>query len=187
MKSAFSHVFLLVIGIALLVLSLINLTALQTLGQQIKNIDREGSEQVEQEEAAIDETNPQEETEDEPQFGDLLHEKTGHKLPFGAAEIEGYFTTVKRGTSLDGSTPTVTCSAFVVTDGPDLLMEALEGDVYGTPPIAVIGSEDSSFGETIESSTEENPVKVLVTLNSTFEGEHIGCMRWPFSSIIEVE
>ena len=122
----------------------------------------------------------------EPEFVDLLYEKSEYRLPFGAAEIEGYYTTVERETSLDDSTPDVTCSAFVVTDGPSLLLEALKGDMFGTPPTVVIGSGDSYFGN-INTNTKENPTRILVTLNPTFEGEIIGCMSWPFSSFVEIE
>ncbi len=122
----------------------------------------------------------------ESEFGSLLYEKEYYSLPFGAAEIEGYYTTVERETSLDYSTPKVTCSAFVVTDGPSLLLNALTGEMYGTPPTAVIGSEDSYWGN-INASTKENPIKILVTVNAGFEGEVIGCMSWPFDSIIETE
>ncbi len=119
-----------------------------------------------------------------PEFGALLYEKENYDLPFGAAEIEGYYTSVERETSLDASTPRVTCSAFVVTDGPDMLMEALGAEMFQNP--IVIGSEDF-FWETLDASTEESPVKVLVTINPVFEGELIGCMSFPFSSIIEIE
>lgn len=117
-------------------------------------------------------------------FGSLLYEKKGYNLPFGAAEIEGYYTTVARATSLDNSTPDVTCSAFVVTDGPSLLLNSLKGARFGTPPTAVIGSKDSNWVN-INKSTKDNPIKLLVTLNPVFEGELIGCMSWPFASITE--
>src|SRR3989338_8928984 len=61
-----------------------------------------------------------------PEFGSLLTEKKNNNLPFGTAEIEGYYTNVQRATSLDNSTPDVTCSAFVITDGPSLLLNALK-------------------------------------------------------------
>jgi len=134
----------------------------------------------------IEEVAAPEVEETEPEFGSLLYEKKYYSLPFGAAEVEGYYTTVERETSLDYSTPTVTCSAFVVTDGPSLLLNALKGDIYGTPPTAVIGSEDSYYGD-ISASTKENPIKILVTLNPMFEGELTGCTSWPFDSIIEIE
>lgn len=120
---------------------------------------------------------------------DLLYDNPGYRLPFaGAAIIEGYYTTVERPTSLDPSTPNITCSGFVVTDGPSRLLEALKADkvMYGTPPTIVLGSKDSSWGN-INASTKENPIKILVTLNSMFEGEVIGCMSWPFNSFVEIK
>jgi hypothetical protein len=134
------------------------------------------------------EVSPTEEvtTNAKPEFGSLLYEKQYYDLPFGAAEVEGYYTTVEQATSLDGSTPDLTCSAFVVTDGPSLLLNSLKGDRFGTPPTAVIGSKDSNWGK-INASTSESPIKILVTLNPVFEGELIGCMSWPFSSITEIE
>lgn len=126
-----------------------------------------------------------EEEEVEPEFGSLLYEKENYSLPFGSAEVEGYYTTVEKATSLDNSTPTVTCSAFVVTDGPSLLLDALTAERFGTPPTVVIGSEDSVWRD-INTSTKENPVKIFVTMNPTFEGALIGCMPWPFTSIIEL-
>ena len=133
-------------------------------------------------------TSPVEEvtTNAKPEFGSLLYEKQYYDLPFGAAEIEGYYTTVERATSLDDSTPNVTCSAFVVTNGPAVLLKSLTGERFGTPPTAVLGSKDSNWGK-INASTKENPIKVLVTLNPVFEGELIGCMAWPFGSFIEIE
>jgi len=127
----------------------------------------------------------------EPKFRSLLYEEEYYTLPFGAAEIEGYYTTVEQPLGLGDDVDTVTCSAFVVTNGPSLLLDSFEKDTYmsrhaGTPPTVVIGSEDSSWGN-ISSSTEENPITVLVTLNSRFEGEIIGCMSWPFDSILEIE
>ena len=122
----------------------------------------------------------------EPEFASLLYDKENYNLPFGAAEIRGYYTTVERPTSLDDSTPDVTCSAFVVTDGPAQLLDALKGDMYGTPPTAVIGSANSYWGN-INKSTKENHIKILVTLNPLFEGELIGCMAWPFDSFIEMK
>lgn len=123
----------------------------------------------------------------EPEFRSLLYEKSGYGLPFGAAEIEGYYTTVERPTSLDESTPKMTCSAFVVTNGPSLLIKALTTDRFvGTPPTAVIGSKDLYLGN-IKTSTKEKPIKIIVTLNPVFEGSLIECMPWPFSSIIEIE
>lgn len=114
------------------------------------------------------------------EFADLLYDNPGYRLPFaGAATIEGYYTTVERPTSLDPLTQDVTCSGFVVTDGPSRLLEAL-------PPTVVLGSKDSHFGN-INVSTKENPIKILATLNSIFEGEVIGCMSWPFSSFIEIK
>ncbi len=129
---------------------------------------------------------PEENEPVDTKFESLLYEKEYDDLPFGAAEVEGYYTTVKRATSLDNSTPQDTCSAFVVTDGPDQLLNALDGDFYGNPPTVVIGSEDSHWGA-INDSTKENPIKILATLNPLFEGELIGCMAWPFDSIIEIE
>lgn len=125
----------------------------------------------------------------ESEFTDLLYDNPGYRLPFaGAAIIEGYYATVERPTSLDGSTPDITCSGFVVTDGPARLLEALKTDkaMYGTPPTVVLGSKDSHWGN-INASTKENPIKILVTLNSMFEGEVIGCMSWPFSSFVEAK
>ena len=127
----------------------------------------------------------QEEKAAEPEFKSLLFEKQGYTLPFGAAEIEGYYTTKERPTSLDGSTPDVTCSAFVITDGPSQLLDALKGDMYGVPPTAVLGSKDSNWGA-INQSTKENPIKIFVSLNPTFEGEVMECMPWPFESFIEI-
>lgn len=183
MKSTFFHVSLVVIGLVLIAFATTNFTALQMISRQIAELKLTPLEIAENDDVV-------EETNQEPikeKFASVLYEKEYFDLPFGAAEIEGYLTTVERVTSLDNSTPTVTCSAFVVTDGPEVLMEALEGDLYGTPPTAVLGSEDSSFGETIENSTEENPVKVVAILDIIFEGELIGCQRWPFSSLIEIE
>lgn len=131
-------------------------------------------------------TMPEENEPVDAEFSSLLYEKENYNLPFGAAEIEGYYTTVERPTSLDDSTPQVTCSAFVVTDGPDQLLSVLTDDFYGTPPTVVIGSEDS-YWNGISVSTKEEPVKVLATLNPLFEGELIGCMAWPFDAIIEIE
>lgn len=125
----------------------------------------------------------------EPEFRDLLYPNPGYRLPFiGSATIEGYYTTVERSTSLDDSTPDVICSAFVVTDGSSRLIEALRADkvMYDTPPTVVLGSKDSHWGN-INTSTKENPIKILVTLNSIFEGEVIGCMPWPFNSFVEIE
>jgi len=123
----------------------------------------------------------------EKDFADLLFQKENYLLPFGAAEIEGYFTTVEQETSLDYSTPRVACSAFIVTNGPDLLLKALEDEFYeGLRPV-VLGPAESDYSDRITNSTKENPVRVIATLNPLFEGEHISCMSWPFSSIIEIE
>lgn len=132
----------------------------------------------------IEDKNNQAATPDEPQ--NLLYKKPGYQLPFGSAIVEGYYTTVERPTSLDNSTPSATCSAFVVTDGPALLLSALTGEMYGIPPTVVLGSKDSSWG-VINASTKEKPIQILVTLNPVFEGELIGCMSWPFSSFTEIE
>jgi hypothetical protein len=121
-----------------------------------------------------------------PEFGSLLLQKKFYTLPFGAAEIEGYYTTAERATSLDGSTPKVTCSAFVVTGGPSDLLNSLKGETFGIPPTTVLGSKDSNWGD-INKSTKDNPIKLLITMNPVFEGELIGCMPWPFSSFTEIE
>ena len=50
----------------------------------------------------------------EEKFRSLLYERGNYNLPFGAAEVEGYYTTVERPTELgDDPVPTVNCSAFV--------------------------------------------------------------------------
>ncbi|MCR4314311.1 MAG: hypothetical protein NUV84_03630 [Candidatus Uhrbacteria bacterium] len=183
MKSTFFHVSLVVIGLVLIAFATTNFTALQMISQQIAERELAPLEIAENGDV-VEETN-EEPVEDE--FASFLSKREHYDLPFGAAEIEGYLTTVERDTSLDRSTPTVTCAAFVVTDGPEILMNALEGKLYGTPPTAVIGSENFGFGKAMNNSAKENPVRVLVTLNPVFEGELIGCMSWPFSSIIEIE
>lgn len=120
----------------------------------------------------------------ESEFASLLHNKEFYDLPFGSAEVEGYYSTAMRPTSLDGSTPEEECSAFVITDGPEELLGALKKNLAETYPRFVIGSVNSNWGK-INQSTEENPIKVFITLNTDFEGELIGCMAWPFDLIVE--
>ncbi|TAL50920.1 hypothetical protein EPN81_01380 [Patescibacteria group bacterium] len=180
MKSTFFHVALIVIGLALLGFATTNFTALKMISQQITNLNIETENPVTEEPLV---TQP---VDEESELVDLLYEKSGYRFPFGAAQIKGYYTTVERATSLDDSTPTVTCSAFVVTDGPKRLMESFTQNQFDTPPTVVIGSEDSSYGA-ISESTEESPITVLVMLNPVFEGGLIGCMAYPFSTITEIE
>jgi hypothetical protein len=118
----------------------------------------------------------------DPEFASLLIKKENYDLPFGAAEIEGYYTTVEKPLSLDETGETESCAAFVVTNGPSELLDTLTG----TPPTAIIGSAENYFSE-IQNSTPENPIKVLVTLNPNFEGAIIGCKEWPFESITTIE
>lgn len=127
-------------------------------------------------------------TEDQNQtdFSNLLLKKENYSLPFGAAEIEAYYTTVEKPTSLDGSTPKKTCAALVITDGPETLMNSLTVEQFGNPPTIVLGSVDSVWNG-ISESTKNSPVKILVTMNPTFEGELIGCMSWPFNSWTVIE
>ncbi len=130
---------------------------------------------------------PKENTNKEPEkYTDLLEETSNNHLPSGAAEISAFYTTVEKETSLDGSEPPVTCSALVVLDGPKMLMDALTEERYSNPPTVVIGSADSSWTG-INTSTKNNPVKLLVTTNSMFEGEAIGCMSATFNSFVVVE
>lgn len=130
---------------------------------------------------------PKENTSPETEkYINLLEKNDLYSLPVGAAEISAYYTTVEKETTLDGSEPPVTCSALVVLDGPEILMDALTEKRYGNPPTVVIGSADSSWTG-INTSTKNNPVKLLVTTNSMFEGEAIGCMSTTFKSFVVVE
>jgi hypothetical protein len=130
---------------------------------------------------------PKESANKEPEkYRDLLEEAGSNHLPSGAAEISAYYTTIEKETSLDGSEPNVTCSALVVLDGPKMLMDALTEEKYNNPPTVVIGSANSSWTG-INTSTKNNPVKLLVTTNSMFEGDTTGCMSATFSSFIAVE
>lgn len=122
----------------------------------------------------------------EETYANLLEKNELYRLPVGAAEISAYYTTVEEGTTLDDSGPTVTCSALVVVDGPEILMEALSEERYGMPPTVVIGSGDSNWAG-INDSSKSNPAKLLVTLNSMFEGDHVGCMSTTFNSFVVVE
>ena len=115
----------------------------------------------------------------------LLVEKEGYSIPFGAAEIEGYYTQLSRGTSLDQSTPNVDCSGFVITKGPEQLLRTLPNQQFGTPPAVVLGPADMYLGA-IRASSKVNPIRVIATLSPTFEGELIGCMPWPFVSLTEI-
>ena len=131
-------------------------------------------------------TAPEEVPTPESESTSLLIQKSNYPLPFGAAKIEGYYTTVERATSLDDSTPKAVCSAFVLTDAPSMLMDALTANRFGTPPTVVIG-EKGAVPRTIQNSTKENPIEVIATLNPEFEGERVGCMPWPFQSIITLD
>ncbi len=123
----------------------------------------------------------------EPEFASLLEKKPQYPLPFGAAEIEAYYTKIERGTTLDESGPKVTCSALVVVDGPELLMKSLaDSKFFGTPLTVVVGSGDSVWTG-VNDSTKENPVKLLVTVGSAFEGEAVGCTSVTFNTFIPVE
>lgn len=123
---------------------------------------------------------------EEPEFTGLLEKKSYYSLPFGAAEIEAYYTKVEKATTLDDSGPTVTCSALVIVDGPKMLMDSLKETKFGTPPTVIIGSEDSNWTG-INESTKSNPVKLLVTLGSMFEGEAVGCMSVVFDTLTVIE
>lgn len=122
------------------------------------------------------------------ELSSTLEMKDGYDLPFGSAEVMGYYTTVERSPSIDDSEPKVTCSAFVVTDGPEMLLEALKANKFvGDSMTVVIGEkEDPAWGNLVE-STEDEQVKASVTLNPEFEGEVVGCMTWPLESITVVE
>lgn len=125
-------------------------------------------------------------TTEEQKLASLLVKQPNYSLPFGAAEIEAYYTTVEAETTLNGSGPTVTCSALVVVDGPKMLMDALTDTKFGAPPTIIIGSENSSWTG-VNESTKENPVKLLVTLGSSFEGESIGCMSVVFDTFTQIK
>ena len=182
------HIILMLLVLGVLVVSSVNLAF--TLSEDSGDSNASGIEenlaaievQNDSLQAMLDENNEV----TEPEFDSILFEKEYYNLPFGAAEIEVYYTTVEKLTSFDNSTPPETCSALVVTDGPELLMDALSDDRFGTSPTIVIGSGDSDWGG-ISDSTESNPIKVLVTMNSLFEGGVIGCMSWVFDSVIEIE
>jgi hypothetical protein len=147
---------------------------------EVEEAAQDASEENEEEVMVVDDT-------DTMEFESLLFEKDGWYLPFGAAEIEGYYTTVGRATSLDGSTPAVTCSAFQVTDGPKILLDKLEEGRYGASLTAVLGEEEMYLSNSLKQSTAENPIRLVVTLNPVHEGELIGCMAWPFSEVIELD
>ncbi len=123
------------------------------------------------------------------EFESLLFEKSYYDLPFGAAEVEGYYTTVGRATSLDGSTPEMTCAAFIVTDGPDLLIDALDEnmDMFGKSRVVVLGDIGQYPGADFLQSTEQDPARIVVTLNPIFEGSLVNCMPWPFNEVIELD
>lgn len=123
---------------------------------------------------------------EQPKFANLLEKKPYYSLPFGAAEVEAYYTKVEKATTLDDSGPMVTCSALVVVDGPKMLMNSLEEARFGTPPTIVIGSEDSHWTG-VNESTKENPAKLLVTLGSMFEGEAVDCMSVVFDTFTVIE
>jgi len=123
---------------------------------------------------------------EEPKFASLLEKESYYSLPFGAAEVEAYYTKVEKATTLDDSGPMVTCSALVVVDGPKMLMNSLEEARFGTPPTIVIGSEDSHWTG-VNESTKENPAKLLVTLGSMFEGEAVGCIPVVFDTFTVIE
>ncbi len=126
------------------------------------------------------------ETEKAEEYADLLQKNDRYALPVGAAEISAYYTTIEKETTLDRSEPVVTCSALAIVDGPEILMEALKNEKYGTPPKIVIGPENANWGK-INDSSEKNPIKLLVTLDSAFEGEAIGCMPTVLSDFTVVE
>ena len=123
---------------------------------------------------------------DEPEFASLLVKKPYYTIPFGAAEVEAYYTQVENATSLDGSSPSVTCSALVVVDGPEALMKSLDEARFGNPPTVIIGSDISNWTG-INNSTKNNPAKLLVTLGTMFEGEAVGCMSVVFDTFTAIE
>lgn len=119
-------------------------------------------------------------------YASLLEQKPNFSLPFGAAEVQAYYTKIERPTTLDNSEPAITCSALVIVDGPELLLKSLNGGKIGTPTTVVIGSADS-YWTGVNESTQSTPVKLLVSLDPTFEGEPIGCMSVVFNSFTIVE
>lgn len=187
-ETTHSHTWMIVllIGCVALIIALLGLFAYQYYEPQEAEISAEISEVGEDVDAINTQVAILEDSTGSEEFASLLYDKTNYSLPFGSAEIEAYYTTVEKPTSLDNSTPMVTCSALVIVDGPDKLMDALTEDMFGAPPTVVIGSGTSSWND-IDDSTEEKPIKIFVTLDPTFEGELIGCMKWPFNTFVAVE
>ncbi len=184
----YTRVFITIIGILLIGGIVYLIGEIGTLSNQVDSLSQ--AEQVNTPAEVVPHKTLDEQPAVEPEhvaeFGSLLMSHDNYSIPFGAAEIEGYHTTVERFETLDGSGDAVSCSAFVVTGGPDILMEALTSENrFGTPPTLVLGSEPSYYGA-ISDSTQEAPVRALITTNTTFEGEVIGCMRWPLSTITAI-
>jgi hypothetical protein len=126
--------------------------------------------------------------ENSSELSSLLIQRNYYNLPFGATEIEGYYTEVLRETTYDGSAPAVSCAGFVITRGPEMLMNALlsSQDMFGNPPIATFAA-NLPLDNSIKASTSENPVKVLAIMNPTFEGGMVGCMTWPIEAIYPLQ
>ncbi len=120
-------------------------------------------------------------------FGSLLVENEMSFWPSGAAEVEGYITTVERSTTFDNSGESEVCSALVITDGPKELIAAMESQpaMFGSVPTVVMGQAQSlSY---LPQGSKEDPESYLVTLNPIFEGEAVGCMSIWFNSVQAVE
>lgn len=120
-------------------------------------------------------------------FGSFLVENEMSFWPSGAAEVEGYITTVERSTTLDDSGESEVCSALVITGGPKKLIAAMESQpaMFGNASTVVAGEMQSlSY---LPQGSKENPERYLVTLNPIFEGEAVGCMSIWFNSVQAVE
>jgi hypothetical protein len=173
------HVMLVLLVLAAVVISSVNLALSLSKDQETSATNTES-------EALLTNSLADEPATEEPEYASLLEKKQYYSLPFGAAEVEAYYTKIEKATTLDDSGPTVTCSALVVADGPKMLMDSLKEARFGTPPTVVIGSEDSNWTG-VNESTKANPVKLLVTLGSMFEGEAVGCMSVVFDSFTTIE
>jgi len=182
-KSLFHHLFIIGLNIALLTITLMILSHVEFVSAVLQKA------QVEPIDVVDEVTEP---VEDATELRSILSERAYYTLPFGAAEVVGYLTTIDRPTSLDDSTEDVSCAAFVVTEAPDLLMDALLNTpsvktINGYPTAIVSEADYAPALSALEGSTMTNQVKVLAVTNSLFEGELIGCMSWPFSQIIGLE
>ena len=97
----------------------------------------------------------------------------------GVAEVEGYYFTVQMPTTLDGSGPTITCDAFIVTDGPDWVLDAYSSEtaIHFDRTFIIEGQSGRAWftNEDIMDSTEDNPTRAIFRIGTAVEGDLVGC------------